>query len=119
MTVYYFTSTMTSFKVLCTDEATIDDIVNRKCLKNSFTTPGDLDDNIMKQYRDGIQQFCLQPSHKDTLLMVTQNNRVFLFGLAESVNSTVAEHESLKQKLSMDRVDLNFQKYQVHPVQKF
>lgn len=113
LTVYYFTATMTPFKDLCTTEAIINDIIHKKCTSGTITVPTDVNATVMNEHFQKLEESCLQTSIKDTIMMIRQTNRLLLFGLTYSVKSIIAEHEKLKPKLVIARIELNLQYYQV------
>ncbi len=113
LTVYYFTSTMTSLKYICTTEPIIDDIIHQKFASSIITVPEGVYVTVMNDYFQKLEKLCLQPSHKDTIIIIRQNDCLLLFGLAHSVKSIIAEHETLKLKYIIAQVELNLQDYQV------
>ena len=113
LTVYYFAENMTSLKYLSTTEATINDIIHQKCASGTITVPEDVDVTVINEYFQKIQEFCLQTSNKDTIIIIRQTNRLLLFGLTHLVKRIITEHEKLKPKLVMAQIELNLQDYQV------
>ncbi len=111
--IYYFTSTMTSLKLLCTTEVIITDIISQKCLSTTITVPKDLDTSLTSAYVQELEKLCLQPFYKDTLLLVKHEDRLLLFGLVDSVKNFTAEHEKLKQKHTISQVKHDLKDYQV------
>jgi hypothetical protein len=111
--IYYFTSTLTSLKSLCTTEAIITDIINQKCLSTIITIPQDFDAPLASAYVQELENLCLQPVYKDTILLVKHEDRLLLFGLIDSVKNFNAEHEKMKQKYTMAQVKHDLKNYQV------
>jgi len=111
--IYYFTSTMTSLKSLCTTEAIITDIICQKFSSTNITVPKDLDTSPTSAYVQELKNLCLQPFYKDTILLVKHEDRLLLFGLVDSVKNFTAEHEKLKQKFTIGQVKHDLKDYQV------
>ncbi len=111
--IYYFTSTMTSLKLLCTTEVIITDIINQKCLSTTITVSKDLDTSLASTYIQELEKLCLQPSYKDTILLVKHEDYLLLFGLVDSVKNFTAEHKKLEPKYTISQVKHDLNDYQV------
>ena len=91
----------------------IDDIVHKKCLSSTIMLPANLDTNQINEYVKEIQRSYSKLSLKNTVLMIRQDNSFLLFGLADSVNGILSEHETVKQQHAIRKVQLNLQYHQV------
>ncbi len=111
--IYYFTSTMTSLKLLCTTEVIITDIICQKFSSTNITVPKDLDTSLTSAYVQEREKLCLQPFYKDTILLVKHEYHLLIFGLVDSVKNFATEHEKLKQKHTISQVKHDLKDYQV------
>ncbi len=111
--IHYFTSTMTPLKSLCTTEAIITDIIEQKCLSTTITVTKDFDAPLVNAYVQELEKLCLQPSYKDTILLIKHEDRLLLFGLTDSVKNFTAANEKLQQKYIIGQVKHDLQDYQV------
>lgn len=112
--IYYFTSTMTSLNTISTTEEILNDIIKQKCSSSIFTILKDFTDvttaNICIQE---LENLCLQPTYKDTLLLIEYEDLFYLFGLIDSVKNVIVEFEKFKEKFVINQIEHDLKSYQV------
>jgi hypothetical protein len=113
LTIYYFASSMDSFKAMCTTEKMIDEMIQNKCTSATLIIPEELDTNSIDVHFQKLLSTSLIGSRHNTLVVLKKDGCFLLFGWVDSVQSIVAAYDRLLPKLRVGRVQMNLQQYQV------